>query len=139
MARLIALDANVLIAVTDERDSHHQAAKSLLAEHLDRELVIGSVNLAEVLVGPARVGRVEQTLMHLSRVGVTELPLPGGAAPRLAVLRASTGLKMPDCCVLLTAQHARAAVATFDRRLRAAARSLGLAVLPDDDDPDPRS
>jgi predicted nucleic acid-binding protein len=55
---------------------------------------------------------------------------------RLAGLRASTGLKLPDCCALLVAEAQGAALATFDDRLARVARSRGVAVLdgePNDD------
>jgi predicted nucleic acid-binding protein len=46
----------------------------------------------------------------------------------LAALRAGTGLKLPDCCVLQAAEQAHAGIATFDDRLAAAARELGVDV-----------
>jgi len=43
------------------------------------------------------------------------------AIGKLARLRAATGLKMPDCCVLLAVETTTARLATFDDRLRKAA------------------
>jgi predicted nucleic acid-binding protein len=37
---------------------------------------------------------------------------------------------MPDCCVLYTAEHHRAELATFDDQLAARAGDLGLVVTP---------
>ena len=54
---------------------------------------------------------------YLHMLEVNELPFPPDSAVRLAKLRASTGLKMPDCCVLLAAADAGATVASFDGRL----------------------
>ncbi|MBM7519419.1 type II toxin-antitoxin system VapC family toxin [Nocardioides nitrophenolicus] len=136
---MIALDASVLIAVGDANDAHHRAAKGLMARRGDKPLVIGTLNLAEALVGPTKQARVEEFMRGLSAIGVTEVAFPADAATRLAHLRLTTRLSIPDCCVLLTAQQSGAAVATFDAGLRAAARSLGLQVLPDDEEPDPRS
>ena len=49
------------------------------------------------------------------------------SAPRLAELRAKTGLKMPaDCCVLEAAGRNNAEVATFDKSLANAAKGIGL-------------
>ncbi|CAN5270673.1 hypothetical protein BH20ACT16_BH20ACT16_13150 [soil metagenome] len=45
------------------------------------------------------------------------------------MLRASTKLKLPDCCVILAAQQARGTILTFDDRLAAVARKLALAAL----------
>lgn len=50
------------------------------------------------------------------------------AAVRLASLRATTRLKLPDCCVVLAAQQHAAAVLTFDGRLAAASERLGVAL-----------
>jgi predicted nucleic acid-binding protein len=48
---------------------------------------------------------------------------------RLALLRAETGLKLPDCCVLLAAEQSGAAVATFDDRLAGAVTRRGLRLF----------
>jgi predicted nucleic acid-binding protein len=58
---------------------------------------------------------------------VAEIPLGHEAPSRLAALRAGSGLKLPDCCVLLAAQDAEAeAVLTFDDALAREAERLGL-------------
>jgi len=48
---------------------------------------------------------------------------------RLAELRASSGLNVPDCCVLDIALHHQGALATFDRAVAKTARELGITVL----------
>jgi len=60
---------------------------------------------------------------------VRSVPFEDDAHIRLATLRAGTGLKLPDCCVLLAAEQVHAAVATFDDRLAAAGRDHGHLVL----------
>jgi len=60
---------------------------------------------------------------------VAELPFPPAAASRLAWLRAWTGLTMPDCCVLLSAEAASASVASFDDKLAQAAERQGVPVV----------
>jgi hypothetical protein len=82
-----------------------------------------------VLVGPSRTGRLDAALSALRALEVEERPFPGDTAVRLARLRADTGLRMPDCCVLLAAQDAVARVAAFDDRLIRAAEGLGLVAL----------
>jgi len=114
---VIVLDASVLIAYLDGDDSHHMAAESLLAEAVDDDLGVNPLTLAEVLVVPARAGRLEPTQGALRDLEVDELPFPPDTAVRLARLRAGTGLKMPDCCVLLAAEDAAATIASFDDRL----------------------
>jgi predicted nucleic acid-binding protein len=79
-----------------------------------------------VLVGPARVGRSQAARTALHELEIDEVPVPVGAAARLAELGVQTGLKLPDCCVLLAAEQVRAdAVLTFDQRLEERARDLG--------------
>ena len=65
----------------------------------------------------------------LRDLDIAEEPLPEAAALRLADLRAMTGLKMPDCCALLTAEHRGARLATFDNALGRAAGTRGLTVI----------
>lgn len=126
---MIVLDAGVLISHYGGTEAHHQRATDMLLEHAEDGVAASSVTLAEVLVGPARAHRLDQALGRLQADGVQELPLPVDAAVRLAALRASTDLKLPDCCVLVAAQGCLAsAVATFDVRLAVAARQLGFQV-----------
>ncbi|GAB7006380.1 hypothetical protein JCM18899A_38530 [Nocardioides sp. AN3] len=121
------LDASVLIAHFAAHDEHHATATAHLASTTD--LWIGPLNLAEVLVAPARAGRLEEVAEAVQQIGVQEVPMPPQAAVQLADIRARTGLKMPDCCVLLTAQQTGGAVATFDDRLRREAANLGLNIV----------
>ena len=126
---MIVLDANVLIAVLTPADAHHRAGRELLAGAVAdaADLLVNPVTLAEALVFPAREGpvRVAEQAAALAELGVTEVPFPPGAAGDLAILR-TTGLTMPDCCVLLTAINQQAALASFDDQLRRAALIHGV-------------
>ncbi|MGI9118998.1 MAG: type II toxin-antitoxin system VapC family toxin [Acidimicrobiales bacterium] len=126
---MIVLDASVLIAYLDGDDNHHAAAEALLTGAIDDDLGANPLTLAEVLIVPIRDGRLEPALTALRQLEVDELPFPSSTAVRLAQLRASTRLNMPDCCVLLAAEDTDAAVASFDERLAYAAESRGLVVL----------
>lgn len=126
---MIVLDASVLIALLDGEDAHHQRAETLLAQEIDDDFAASSLTLAEVLVAPAREGRLDTVREALTDLEVEELPFPVDAAVKLAQLRAATGLKMPDCCVLLAAEGAEARIASFDDRLKNAAAGRNLAVL----------
>ncbi len=125
---MTALDASVLIAQFDVGDEHHAQARALL-EGLTLALVVSPVTLAEVLVGPTRNGDPAVIVAAIGDLGVRELRLPDDAAPRLALLRVETRLRLPDCCVLLAAEDADRELATFDQRLARAARSRGLTVV----------
>lgn len=126
---MIVLDASVLIAYLDGDDDHHAAAERLLAKAIDDDLGASPLTLAEVLVVPIGDGRLEPVQAALGDLEVNELPFPPDTAVRLAQLRVSTGLRMPDCCVLLAAEFASATVASFDERLAQKAEDRGVPVL----------
>lgn len=126
---MIVLDASVLIAYLDGEDDHHAAAEKLLADTIDDDLGANSLTLAEVLVMPVRTGRLEVARTALRDLEVQELPFPADTAIRLAQLRVSTRLKMPDCCALLAAEDAGASIASFDERLAQAAESREVPVV----------
>lgn len=125
---MIVLDASVLIAHFESADTHHAGATDLLTSHAAEPFASSVVTLAEVYVGAARAGQADRLTQLLGRLDVKSLDLPAGAARRLGELRATSHLKMPDCCVLYTAEYHDAAVATFDEKLAARAIDLGLAV-----------
>lgn len=126
---MIVLDASVLIGYLDGADAHHEAAHSLLTGAMDDDLGANPLTLAEVLVVPARTGRLDTVVSVLRDLDVQALAFPADAHVRLAELRAGTGLRMPDCCVLLSAEDAGARVASFDARLARAAEGRDLHVL----------
>jgi len=129
MAGVIVLDASVLIAFLDGEDPHHAAAESLFRSAVEDDLGVNSLTLAEVLVAPARDGRLGAVRGALRDLGVDELPFPPDAAQRLARLRVLTGLKMPDCCVLLAVEGTGSSAASFDDRLTRVAEGLGVPVV----------
>jgi predicted nucleic acid-binding protein len=129
VAGVIVLDASVLIAYLDAEDAQHRSAESLLAREIDDEFGVNPLTLAEVLVGPSRSGRLDTARSALRELEVIEQPFPADTAVRLARLRADTGVRMPDCCVLLAAQDAGARVAAFDDQLNRAAAKIGLVAL----------
>lgn len=123
---MIVLDASALIAFLDPSDALHSAAVSRLLALESHRLLLSPITHAEILVGPARAGTFAATEAALDTLGIGEVALPPDAAPRLAELRVQSGLKLPDCCVILAAQQSRCAVLSFDDRLAAAAGELGL-------------
>lgn len=126
---MIVLDASVLIAQFDARDAQHGQAMQALSTIAEEALGASTITLAEILVGPARAGRLEEAHAALRDLAVDELPLPADAASRLAELRAQTDLRMPDCCVLLSAQQERASLLTFDDRMGKRAEQIGIPVF----------
>ena len=126
---MIVLDASVLIGHLDARHPHHKSATALLEATDAEPLGASAITLAETLVAPARAKRLDEARTALERLGVEELGLGEDAPARLASLRAESGRKLPDCCVLAAAQQHRASIASFDADLRKAAQKLGLEVV----------
>ena len=122
------LDASVLIAHLDTTDIHHARAGALLLDVADQPFRASPITLAEVLAGPARAQQLDRATAALGQLGVTSVDLGEDAPVRLALLRAGTNLKLPDCCVLMAAEQIQGAVATLDDRLAAAASKRGLVV-----------
>jgi len=122
------LDASVVIALLDSTDAHHDAARQAVRATVaaGQPLQCSPITLAEILVRPARRGRLPETEHALKQLGIETLHLSTDAASRLALLRAETGMKLPDCCVLLAALQSAAQLITFDDALAKAATRLGL-------------
>ena len=123
---MIILDASVLIAHLDQGDIHHTLATKRLLDAAAEQFGASAITLAEVLVAPTRAGRLNAARDALRTLEIDELQLPPNASERLAALRAETGLKLPDCCVLLAAEAVDGVVLTFDDRLAREAVRLGL-------------
>jgi predicted nucleic acid-binding protein len=127
---VIALDASVLIAHLNPADQHHQAATAILLAGTPGQMLVHTVTLAEVLVGGVRIGQGASMRDDLRAAGIAVAPHDDDQPLRLAELRATSGLKLPDCCVLDVALHHHASLATFDDALAAAARQRGVHVEP---------
>jgi len=126
-SRFVTLDASVLIALSDPDDAHHdQAALFLRSSLFDRRLFVHPFNIAEAAVQPSKVGLADRVRGLWDLMGVQVTRVDDDQPWRLASLRASTGLGLPDCCVLDTARQTSSAVATFDARLVRRARDLGV-------------
>ncbi len=122
----MVLDASALIAFLDPSDALHGDAVTRVLTLDSRRLLVSPITHAEILVGPTRAGTIAATQAALGLLGVKEVALPDDAAPRLAELRVTTGLRLPDCCVILAAQQSECTVLSFDHRLLAAVGRLGL-------------
>jgi predicted nucleic acid-binding protein len=125
---LIVLDAGGLIAHFDANDGHHDRARALLLAVADEPLATSQVNLAEVLVGPARTRQLDRATLALRQLNVSAVSLQDDTPARLALLRAGANLRLVDCCVRVAAGQTGAAVATFGDGLTAAARERGPSV-----------
>lgn len=126
---MIVLDASVLVAHLDPLDAHHDAATRVLLNAADEPLLVHPLTLAEVLVGGVKIGKGAQMQADLQAAGVRLAPRDDDEPLRLAELRATTTMKLPDCYVLDAALTNDARLATFDRALATAAHRLKVSVV----------
>lgn len=127
---MITLDASVLIGHLTPHDAHHGAATEILLNAAPGSMLVHPLTLAEVLVGGVRAGRGMAMRDDLHAAGIRVVAADAGEPLRLAELRVSTGLKLPDCFVVDVALRSAASLATFDEGLAAAARQRGVHLLP---------
>lgn len=130
---MTVVDANVVIGFLDASNTQHERAVELLQAHASGQLTMHPVTIAEVLAGPAQMDRAtaERVWASILQMGVIEAA-PAATPLDVALLRATTGLPIPDCLVILSAGVPGAGnpILTFDDRLAAKARELGHAVQP---------
>jgi len=120
VARLIVLDASVVIAALASGDVHHSGARGALSEAADDDLVLAATTRAEVLVGPSRAGGRALAAARDFLDGCETIPIGASIADGAAALRAGHGgLSLPDAITLVMAEMIDADVVwTFDHRWR---------------------
>lgn len=126
---MLVADANVVIAASNPAHVHHAEAIAIVLDRGRDGIVLHSLTMAEVLVGPARAGAQAVARQLLEAAGFCLSPAGDPAPEDLALVRATTALKTPDACVLATAEHLGADLATFDARLARESRAHGVTVL----------
>ena len=127
------VDSDVIIAALDRSDPNHRRATKLIAALADSsiELLVSSVNYAEVLVRPAADPEdLKAAIMALSVIGLRVIPPPAQVARAAASHRAHGKISLPDGFALATAEARTAALATFDRRLRKRTTEAGVSLQP---------
>jgi predicted nucleic acid-binding protein len=129
LAEVVVLDASALIALASSKDAHHQWALEMFRDTASFELQITSVSQAEAMVHPARNGKLDKFQKLVSGLGVEVRAVEGEDAAKIATLRVSTSLKMPDVCVLNQAIKVKGSIATTDKELAKAAKSKGVGVF----------
>jgi predicted nucleic acid-binding protein len=128
---VIVLDASVVIAMFNPNDPHHNRAIDVIDENAGDALVIHPMTLAEVLVGAVQQGHASRRLAEIDSIGIRRSEPHVDEPLLLAELRATTGLRLPDCCVLAVATQKSGTLVTFDGALKRAALGLNVRVLPD--------
>jgi predicted nucleic acid-binding protein len=128
VARVIILDANVLIAFLDGSDAHHEATLDLLERRLVDGFGASVLTVAEALVHPTRAGREASAMESLRAIGVDVLPITANSAEALARVRSEHRVRMPDAVALHAAVTTKSALATFDDALASAAERAGVVI-----------
>jgi predicted nucleic acid-binding protein len=126
------LDTDVVIAALDRSDAHHRAAAAGFArfEAEGAELLICSVNYAEVLVRPAQDERtLREASEAIAGLGI-RVQAPGASIARLAARHRNLGISLADGFALATAERAGADVASFDKRVRRALERADIPLTP---------
>jgi predicted nucleic acid-binding protein len=126
------LDTDVVIAALDRSDAHHPAAAAVFArfDAEGAELLICSVNYAEVLVRPAQDERtLREASEAIAGLGI-RVQAPGASIARLAARRRNLGISLADGFALATAERAGADVASFDKRVRRALERADIPLTP---------
>ena len=129
MARVIVLDANVLIAFLDRGDPFHEPTKNFLEHNFVEGFGASALTVAEALVHPSKAGKEDHARQALTQLGLKILGLEAPDAVSLAKLRAHHSIRMPDVVVLHCALSVGARVATFDKRLRGVVAHAGVQVV----------
>ena len=136
---MIVLDASLLIAHLWPSDRHHAEASDFLRRVAGDRMLTHPLTMAEVLIGGVRIGRGAEMRQDLADIGVELAERDADEPLRLAEIRVSSRLKLPDCGVFDVAMVNLAkapatetvTLATFDRELAGAAIDRGVLVAPE--------
>ncbi len=126
---LIVLDAGVLIGVLDRNDTHHLPATAALraTEESSTRLALPVSALAEILIGPTRRSPEAVAVVDglIAALTIDLVAIDEQVAREAALLRARSGLRLPDALVVATAIVIRAdRLLTTDTRWPEAASAL---------------
>jgi predicted nucleic acid-binding protein len=128
MARVV-LDAGVIIGLYDDNDPHHKWAVDFMFQTTADKLLMSAINHAEILVYPIKSGVKDKFKAGIEGLGIkldTDSLLD---TEQLATLRTETGLKMTDVCAIHLAASEDSILATTDKAVAKAAKSLGIEVF----------
>ena len=122
------LDTDVVIAALDRRDAHHREATRVFERVAEDEtdLFLSSINYAEALVRPAEDERTLRAAIDAIAALRIRVVAPDAAIARNAARHRGLGISLADGFALATAAARGATVASFDKRVRRAARPAGL-------------
>ena len=129
MAQLVVLDASALIALASDTDPNHNWALEMFRDTAAFGIQMTALTQAEVLVHPARAGKLEKFLKLIGALGLEITPIDESDSSQIAKIRVATSLKMPDTVVLSQAIKVSGSIATTDQKLAKAAKEKGVGVF----------
>jgi predicted nucleic acid-binding protein len=129
LAQLVVLDASALIALASDTDPNHNWALEIFRDTAAFGIQMTALTQAEVLVHPARAGKLEKFLKLIGALGLEITPIEETDSRQIAKIRAETSLKMPDAVVLSQAIKVAGSIATADKQLAKVAKDNGLGVF----------
>ena len=132
MAQLVVLDASALIALASDTDPNHNWALEMFRDTVSFGIQMTALTQAEVLVHPARAGKLEKFLKLIGALGIEITPIEESDSSQIARIRATTSLKMPDAVVLCQAIKVAGSIATTDQTLARVAKEKHLGVFSPD-------
>jgi predicted nucleic acid-binding protein len=107
---VVVFDSDVLIGFLSRDDAHHQAAVDRVRVSMapGTRRMLCAVNHAEIMIGPIKAGKEARELVWqmLVQFSIETINVDVDFANRAAVVRARTGLKLPDAFALATVVHA---------------------------------
>lgn len=129
MAQVVVLDASALIALVSPKDPHHEWVVEMFRDTTSFDLQMSALTYAEILVHPARAGKAERFLKLIAGLVMEITAIEETDSGKLASLRATTNLKMPDVVVLHQAMKVKGSIATTDQKLAKVAKDKGVGVF----------
>jgi predicted nucleic acid-binding protein len=122
------LDSSAFIAFLNPADKHNSDATQRIASA--QSIEIHEVSVAESLVRASAHEAVPHVLFVLERLEATIVNSTGvEGAVRVAIIRHSSGLPLPDCYVVDAARELGEPVLSFDAKLNQAAQEMGLSTV----------
>lgn len=128
MARIV-LDAGVIIGLYDDSDPHHTWARDFMFQTASDRLMMSAINHSEILVYPIKAGVKDAFLAGIQGLDIKLDVSSLLESEQLARLRAETGLKMTDVCAIHLAASEDSILATTDKAVAKAAKSIGIEVF----------
>ena len=125
------LDTDVVIAALDRSDAHHdRAARAIRTITEDGvPLMLSVINYAETLVRPAAdESTLRVAVTAIDALGI-ELLSPTPAIAREAARLRASNISLADGFALATARARDAGLASFDQRVRHAARAADIELV----------